>query len=191
MLAHARVAVVCASAFLVPHVAWAQDFPAAKQTRLGKYLSAVDAARVVKAERAQVLFVDVRSRAELQFVGYTPEIDGAVPFLEMSQFGEWDDSNSRYKLDANPTFSEAVGRLLTAKGLSKAAKVILICRSGDRSARAADILQEAGYANVYSIIDGFEGDLSPDGRRAVNGWKNAGLPWTYRMQKEKVFVSPF
>ncbi|MBY0514437.1 MAG: hypothetical protein K2P78_11060, partial [Gemmataceae bacterium] len=40
-------------------------------------------------------------------------------------------------------------------------------RSGDRSAKAVDALADAGFTNVYSQIEGFEGDLSADGRRRV------------------------
>jgi rhodanese-related sulfurtransferase len=54
--------------------------------------------------------------------------------------------------------------------------VIFICRSGERSARAADELADFGYTTA-TVVDGFEGDLGPDQRRSVNGWKNAGLPW--------------
>ena len=74
--------------------------------------------------------------------------------------------------------------------LRKDCKVLLMCRSGDRPARAVDALAGAGFTNVYSVIDGFEGDMSPDGRRSVNGWKNAGLPWTYKLDKAKVFQAP-
>ena len=75
--------------------------------------------------------------------------------------------------------------------LLDADRVILICRSGDRSARAADLLANAGYTQVYSITDGFEGDAAKDGpqagQRIVNGWKNAGLPWTYKLEKQKMY----
>lgn len=170
-------------------VGWATalEVPEAKRTKLGKYMTAKEAADVVKAERDKVVFIDVRTRAELQFVGWTPEIDGAVAFVDMSQFGDWDDKNARFKLESNPIFSEGVGKLAAAKGLGKDAKILLMCRSGDRSARGVDALAEAGYTNVYSVIDGFEGDLSKDGRRTVNGWKNSDLPWTYKLDKEKVY----
>jgi hypothetical protein len=40
------------------------------------------------------------------------------------------------------------------------------------------------------VVDGFEGDTAKDGpnkgKRAVNGWKNSGLPWSYQLDKEKV-----
>jgi rhodanese-related sulfurtransferase len=67
-----------------------------------------------------------------------------------------------------------------------------MCRSGDRSAGAANLMIKAGYKNVYSIADGFEGDIAKDGahkgERAVNGWKNAGLPWTYKMNKKVMYL---
>jgi rhodanese-related sulfurtransferase len=69
--------------------------------------------------------------------------------------------------------------------------VIIYGRSGDRSAAAANLLAEAGMKNVYSVVDGFEGDLAKDGpkagQRAVNGWKNAGLPWSYTLDKKKMY----
>lgn len=183
-----RILVAIILALALPGDAFSQDVPKIKQTKLGKYLTAPQAAEMLKANRSAILFVDVRTRAEVQFVGYPADIDGVVPFAEMSQFAEWDDANSRYKLEFNASFSDGVTKLLQAKKLAKTDTVLLICRSGDRSARAADLLVDAGYSNVFSVIDGVEGDLSPEGRRTVNGWKNAGLPWTYKMDKAKTFA---
>ena len=53
-----------------------------------------------------------------------------------------------------------------------------------RSAEAVDTLADAGFRNVYSMIDGFEGDKGNGGRRTVNGWKNAGQPWTTRVRED-------
>lgn len=183
-LARAMIAVVLLA--LLPVVAHAGDVPKEKQTKLGKYMTANEAFEAIKTERAKTLFIDVRTRAELQFVGMTHEIDGQVPFVEMNEFGEWDAANNRFKLDANPIFSQSVDKLLAAKGLAKSDRVIVMCRSGDRSARAVNLLTDAGYTNVWNQIEGFEGDLSKDGRRDVNGWKFAGLPWTYKLEKSKV-----
>lgn len=164
----------------------AYDVPASKKTKLGLYMTVAEATAALKAERAKVLFIDVRGRAEVQFVGYTEEVDGVVPLVDMSQFGEWDDKAARFKLDANPVFSQTVEKMLAKRGLTKADKVIVMCRSGDRSAKAADALADAGFTQVYNQIEGFEGDLSAEGRRSVNGWKNANQPWTYKLSKAKV-----
>ena len=72
------------------------------------------------------------------------------------------------------------------KNLNKNDRVILVCRSGERSARAADVLAKAGFTQVYNVVEGFEGDYGKTGRRDVNGWKNAGLPWTYKLDKAKI-----
>ncbi len=167
-------------------VAAADEVPKEKQTKLGLYLTPAKALEVVKTERAKTLFVDVRTRGEVQFVGMTQEVDGHVPFVEMNEFGEWDEANKRYKFDPNPVFSQSVEVLLRAKGLTKADRVIVMCRSGDRSARAVNLLADAGFTNVWNQVEGFEGDLSKEGQRSVNGWKNAGLPWSYKLDKTKV-----
>jgi rhodanese-related sulfurtransferase len=66
-----------------------------------------------------------------------------------------------------------------------------MCRSGTRSAKAANVLYDLGYENVYSVVDGFEGDTSKEGpaagHRTVNGWKNAGLAWTYTIRPEQAY----
>lgn len=187
-MAALRTILLSLSMAVVATAAIAQDVAKDKQTKLGKYLTPLEAAAVIKAEGRKVLFVDIRTRGELQFVGVASEIDGHVPFVEMNEFGEWDDKNSRYKLEPNPTFSTGIEKLLAAKGLGKTDKIILICRSGDRSARAVNLLAELGFTNVWNQYEGFEGDLSPDGRRTVNGWKNAGLHWSYKLDKSKVFL---
>lgn len=163
--------------------------PKAKQTALGLYMRPRDAAEMISRDGARTLFVDVRTRAEMMFTGWAPAIDGHVPFVEVTEFWDWDDKEGRYRLDANPVFSQSVERLLAAKGLSKSDRVILMCRSGDRSARAVDKLAEAGFTQVYSQYEGFEGDASPYGQRTVNGWKNAGLAWTYKPDKAKFYAA--
>lgn len=160
----------------------------AKQTTLGLYMTPREAADVTAREGGKTLFIDVRTRAEMMFTGWAPAIDGNVPFVDVTEFWDWDDKEGRYKLEANATFSQDVGRLLLAKGLAKTDRVIVMCRSGDRSARAVDKLAEAGFAQVYNQYEGFEGDLSPEGRRSVNGWRNAGLPWTYKPDKAKFYL---
>jgi rhodanese-related sulfurtransferase len=162
----------------LPAVAY--DVPKQKQTKLGLYLSPTDAAALVQAEPKSLLRLDVRTRAELQFVGVADGVDAHVPFLELSAPGDM-------KLTPNAAFVRDVEARVAEKGLGKTDKVLLICRSGDRSARAADVLAAAGFTNVYTEFEGFEGDLSKAGRRSVNGWKNAGLPWTYSLKPTQTY----
>jgi rhodanese-related sulfurtransferase len=85
-----------------------------------------------------------------------------------------------------------VNKRLEQKGMDKDGKIIVMCRSGDRSAAAANFLAKAGLKNVYSVVDGFEGDLADDGpnkgQRVVNGWRNNKLPWSYTLAKTKMYI---
>ena len=39
-------------------------------------------------------------------------------------------------------------------------------------------MTDAGFANCYNVLEGFEGDKDADGHRGtIGGWKVAGLPW--------------
>lgn len=159
-----------------------------KQTSLALYMTPAEAAEIMSRDGARTLFVDVRTRGEMMFTGWAHLIDGNVPFVDVTDFWDWDDKEGRYRLEGNPTFSQDVGRLLTAKGLARTDRVIIMCRSGDRSSRAIEKLAEAGFTQVYNQHEGFEGDLSRSGRRDVNGWKNADLPWTFMPDKAKFYV---
>jgi len=71
--------------------------------------------------------------------------------------------------------------------------LLVMCRSGGRSAKAVDLLAAAGIKNAYSVIDGVEGDkvTDPDsvffGKRMKNGWKNTA-PWVYDIDPEKLIL---
>lgn len=138
----------------------------------------------------KVLFLDVRTRAEAMFVGMPTTVDALVPFVEVQELmSDWDTQRAAYKLEPMQDFVPEVSRRLQAKQLTKADTVVLMCRSGDRSGRAATRLAEDGYTKVYSVVDGFEGDLSAEGRRDVNGWRKAGLPWSYKLDKAKMYFA--
>jgi rhodanese-related sulfurtransferase len=162
--------------------------PERKQTTFGLYVSALEAYKMKTEGGNQVMFVDVRTRGEFLFVGAAPIIDQNIPYMEMEDPASWDKKNSRYTLSPNSDFVSAVGELATRMGLDKNSTIILMCRSGDRSSPAANLLKLAGYTKVYSVVDGFEGDMSPKGRRDVNGWKNADLPWSYDMKETQADV---
>ena len=55
------------------------------------------------------------------------------------------------------------------------------------ASRAADLLSDSGYKRVYIVVYGYEGEMSDKGRRTVNGWKNSGLPWSYELDKQKMY----
>lgn len=166
------------------------QLPKKKQTPQGKYLTAKDAYTIIKNEGKNILFVDVRTRAEVEFVGMTNMIDANIPYM-VQDIDSWNEKKKKFNMEANSNFALVFDDMIKAKGLKKDSKVIVMCRSGSRSAKAAKLLNGLGYKNVYSIIDGFEGDKAKSGtdkgHRSVNGWKNSNLPWSYKLAKNKMY----
>ena len=104
--------------------------------------------------------VDVRTRAEWDWVGRIP---AAVEIEWLS----YPDNRP------NSGFVQQLQQKVDA-----GAPVLFICRSGGRSHNAAMLAMQAGYANCYNVLEGFEGDRDPQGHRnTVGGWRAAGLPW--------------
>jgi rhodanese-related sulfurtransferase len=108
----------------------------------------------------QAQLVDVRTTEERKFVGHVPN----------SLHVAWATGTA---LTRNPRFA----RELEAK-VGKDALVLLLCRSGKRSALAADVAAKAGFTQVYNIAEGFEGELDENQHRGgFDGWRFHQLPW--------------
>ena len=46
------------------------------------------------------------------------------------------------------------------------------------SRKDGDTFKQAGYAECYNVLEGFEGDKDESGHRNTKGgWRFAGLPW--------------
>lgn len=106
------------------------------------------------------VLVDVRTRAELDFVGRIP---GSVEI-------EWQSYPSG---QPNENFVAQLQRRVDAEAL-----VMFICRSGARSHAAATVAVGAGYTQCYNVLHGFQGDKDAQNHRdSVGGWRRAGLPW--------------
>jgi rhodanese-related sulfurtransferase/cytochrome c553 len=165
--------------------------PEKKQTPQALYVSATQAYEQLQKLGDKALFIDVRTRPEVAFLGMPTIADANIPYMTIGSLDEWDDQNQTFKLVPNSAFTMRVKELVESRGLDKDAPIYLICRSGHRSAKAANLLNLAGYKNVYSVIDGFEGDKAKEGprkgERVVNGWKNAGLPWSYKLNKAAMY----
>ncbi len=113
--------------------------------------------------REDAILVDCRTRAEWTFVG--------VPVFEETRFVEW----TRYPDGTqNENFVSDV-----AGGLTPDQPVVVICRSGARSAAGASALTAAGFTEVYNVLEGFEGDHDANMHR-TGGWRGAGLPWKHQ-----------
>ncbi len=150
----------------------------AKTTPLGLYLKPAGAHRAL-TENPDILFIDVRDPIEVTFVGHAPQIDKIIPVGLATR--EVDPETDQYRMVLNDDFVADVDAFVAGQGKTKSDPIFVSCRSGSRSAVAAHKLAEAGYTNVWNIVEGFEGDRAPDGTLTLNGWRNAGLPWTYKL----------
>ena len=183
-------------ASFITHVNAAEDWssvPKKKQTKLGLYMTPAQANAYMQENAQKTLFLDVRTRAEVNFLGTPTVTDANIPYMKLNEWYAWNDKKGSFKMEVNSAFEGEVEHRMQAKGLSKNDTVIVICRSGSRSSKAADLLASLGYTKVYSIVEGYEGDKAKDGaqkgQRVVNGWKNAGMPWSYNLAKEKMYLA--
>ena len=160
------------------------DLPDAKKTSLGLYVTAAEAYEKWRTDPQHVKVLDVRTTEEYLYVGHAP-MAWNVPLA--SQTYDWDAEKQYFGFQPNPEFIAQVKELAGASDT-----ILVMCRSGGRSAMAVNGLAAAGFTNVYQIIDGMEGDAVKDpdsvfqGQRLMNGWKNSGLPWTYKPDPEKM-----
>ena len=162
-----------------------------KQTTLGLYMTPQQALDTMKSQPDNTLFIDVRTREEVNFLGMPTVADANIPYMKLNEWFNWNEKKKNFKMEVNSEFIDDITNRLTNKNLSKEDKIIFICRSGSRSAKATDLLAKLGYTNVYSVTEGFEGDKSKNGdlkgQRVVNGWKNHNLPWSYKLEKNKMY----
>lgn len=159
----------------------AQAIPPAKRSHSALHLSAREAHALIHDPAVRAVLVDVRSSIEVALTGQPVPVHFHVAYQEPVLPPRWDGGRQTWSMASNPYFGEQLMTRLAARGIGPESAVILICSSGERSARAADELADLGYARVITVVDGFEGDFGVDDRRSVNGWKNAGLPWTARV----------
>ncbi len=107
-------------------------------------------------ENKGYVYLDVRTVAEFQAVH--------VP-------GSW--NIPVMTLDANTGERELNAQFLSIveKNLKKDARVIVGCRSGARSAKARDMMREAGFLHVTNMLGGLLGSGAEH-----PGWTSKGLP---------------
>ncbi len=126
------------------------------------------------------LFIDVRSPQEFLYAGHA---QGAInvpvffvrvdmpPLKIREKVAKMELQNNRvthpgkvYRpiMDENTKFVDRVKKLAGGK-LDRT--IVVICRSGGRSAYAANKLAKNGFDNVYNVENGY-----------IFGWKAAGLP---------------
>ena len=157
-----------------------------KQTSLGLYCTAKEAYDMWRADPEKVKILDVRTPEEYVLIGH-PDMALNIPLFFPKY--EWHEDRRHYSVEPNADFMADAQEFLNPDDT-----ILAMCRSGGRSAMTVEKLVQAGYQNVYNIIDGMEGDTVNDpesayhGKRMRNGWKNAGLPWTYDLDPALVWL---
>ena len=158
------------------------SLPEKKRTHLGLYLTAKDAASVLQRHK-DVVLLDVRTPEETMFVGYPKAAAANIPLKFVDTSYKLDQKKGIYKLIPNRDFVASVQAFLKTPTGKGAKTILVMCRSGTRSAQAVNLLmKEGGLSNIYSVVDGFEGDKDSNGNRTVNGWKNSGAAWTEKVR---------
>lgn len=84
----------------------ATDLPEVKRTQLGLYLDSSEAYEV--AQKEKLLFIDVRTRAEVNFLGMPTVADANIPYMELDRMYAWDEKKGVFKLDPNSDFVSEV-----------------------------------------------------------------------------------
>jgi rhodanese-related sulfurtransferase len=133
-----------------------------------QHISAQEAFDLMKKEPSTA-FIDVRSDMEYLFIGH-PVGAVNIPWIDEPDFV------------INPDFEREVRKLILGGVIASSAHdsvpVVLICRSGNRSEEAGNLLIEHGFKHVYNIVHGFEGELDDQHHRStIGGWRFDGLPW--------------
>jgi len=146
--------------------------------------------RVTEGDK-NILFVDVRDPVEIMFVGFADTVHVNVPFMLVDR-SAWDEKRNVFRLYQNPDFIRQIQAELDRRGLGKDAEIITMCRSGsERGEPSAAFLRASGFPNARFVIDGFQGPAVKDGLQAGlrirSGWQNSGLPWSGKMNPEKMY----
>ena len=122
-----------------------------------KRVSPADAHQLV--DREGYVYVDVRSVPEFEAEHPTGAVN--VPLMHAGPGG----------MAPNPDFLA----VMTA-AFAKDAKLVLGCKGGNRSLRAANVLAQHGFTNLVDQRAGFDAARDPFGQITEQGWKASGLP---------------
>lgn len=102
----------------------------------------------------------------------------SIKEIEVSEFADWvnDDNHEMRVIDVRELQEIAMGTVPKAEALplgtlpgnvqnlSKEEKLVMVCRSGARSAQACMFLQQQGFSNVYNL------------RGGMMNWVQSGFP---------------
>ncbi len=141
--------------------------PRLSTTALSWYVAPVAVKRVEPDEAAGLIgegwsYLDVRSVPEFE-QGH-PEGAYNIPIMH----------SAGGRMQANPDFVAEV-----EAAFAKETRLVVGCKSGGRSLRAAEILTAEGYTDIIDMRGGFGGEHDPaTGQVVCAGWQARELPVT-------------
>jgi len=169
-----------------------QEVPESNKTALGLYVWPDEAYAMWKAAPDAVQVIDVRTFEEYVFGGHA-DMAKNVPLVFPRYNPEGSSMPGRpagCSGELNPDFVSTV-----QAEYGPTDTILVMCATGGRGAMAVNLLAQAGFTNVYNIVNGLEGDRVDDpgsvyhGKHMRNGWKNLGLPWGYDFHPDLMWVT--
>ena len=177
----------------------------------GVHANAEDVKKILSIEAFDMLntvpdtyLIDVRTRAEYQFVGHAPNAYLFPYMFFTDSFAKTDDKYGYLLSPKNKDFITEISKVF-----KKTDNLLIICRDGTLSQLAAKDLLNEGYKKVFDVSDGFEGAEFPafqdDNQhkfyrqlaktykiygfqhRRHYGWQWWGLPWTYEIDPKYIY----
>lgn len=132
-----------------------------------KEITPIEAWEILRSD-AKAVLLDVRSTMEFLYVGH-PVGALSVPLKEPPAW------------EIDPDFVDKASRALGERFAGMRPEdltVLSLCRSGQRSMTAAELLTSRGFNCVYNVLEGFEGERDGNNHRnTINGWRVRQLPW--------------
>ena len=107
---------------------------------------------------------DAKTRIKEVTVADTRDRQSANPNAKLIDVREDDEWRAGHAAGAEHLGKGIIERDIEATVPDKSTELILYCGGGYRSALAADVLQEMGYANVWSMAGGWK------------AWQDSGAP---------------
>lgn len=180
-------------------------------TNISVEASAQEAKNILSIEAYDMLntvpdtfLIDVRTRAEYQFVGHPP-MAYLFPYMFTAiNLAKTDDKYMYQSNQKNKDFVEEISKVF-----KKTDNLLIIGRDGTRSALAVKDLMDEGFKKIFHVIDGFEGPEFPTfednnrhkfyrqlakrnkiygfKHRRYYGWQWWGLPWTYEIDPKYIY----
>ena len=148
--------------------------------------------------------IDVRTRAEYQFVGHAPMAYLFPYMFTTNTLTKIDDEYVYQFSQKNKDFVEEISKLF-----KKTDNLLIIGRDGTRSELAVKDLVDEGFKKIFHVTDGFEGPEFPSfedsnrhkfyrqlakrnkiygfKHRRYYGWQWWGLPWTYDIDPKYIY----